>query len=150
MKKIIFFVVAILLVFSVFQIFKSKTEVIEKVVFYNNNEQTVEIFVKIADNDSEMEKGLKFQEELLENEGMLFIFPDEDLRSFWMKDTLISLDMIFLDSNQNIVSIKENAEPCNVNPCSLYNSKEKSQYIIEVNAGFCAKYNINKETQVEF
>lgn len=121
-----------------------------KVVFYQNNDKTTEISVKIADEPLEREKGLMYQKALPENRGMLFVFPKEDYYSFWMKNTLIPLDIIFLNKNKNIVSIIKNVPPCKNDFCPLYQPKEKSQYVIEVNAGFCDKYNIHERTRVKF
>ena len=156
--KIIFIAVIILVVlttFLIYQYFEGQDKKIEKVVFYNGNQKVSEIFVEIADDDEERAKGLMHRETLAENRGMLFVFLDENPRSFWMKNTLIPLDMIFLDGKKNIVSIAKNAEPCRASGCKtsscpLYSSKEKSRYVIEVNAGFCEEYSINENTEIEF
>ena len=160
-RKIIFGVIAVLVVLVAFLIYQFYFEVpnkeIEKAVFHNDNQKVSEIFVEIADDNGERTRGLMHRESLAENRGMLFIFPDEALRSFWMKNTLIPLDMIFLDGKKNIVSITKNAVPCCASGCAcknsscpLYSSKGKSRYVIEVNAGFCEKYSINENTKVEF
>ena len=77
-----------------------------------------------------------YRESLPEDSGMLFVFGDEAVRSFWMKNTLIPLDMIFIDSNRRIVHIEENTQPCESDPCSIYSSQLPAMYVIEVNAGF--------------
>ncbi len=99
------------------------------------------IKVEIADSQAEMEKGLIHRENLGENSGMLFIFPDSEIRSFWMKNTLISLDIIFVDENLEIVDIK-NALPCSSEPCALYTSSLPAKYVLEVNSGFSEQNNL--------
>ncbi len=108
----------------------------------------IEINVEVADTNEEMIKGLMFREELCENCGMLFIFDDSNYRSFWMKNTLIPLDIIFIDENFEIMDIKY-AVPCYEDPCRTYDSKEKSKYVLEVNEGFTANNSINIGDKVE-
>ena len=74
------------------------------------NEKTFE--VEIADTSLERAQGLMFRAELKEYQGMLFIFPISEKHSFWMKNTLIPLDIIWIDENKKIVYIYENAQPC--------------------------------------
>ncbi len=96
--------------------------------------------VEIADDDEERSKGLMYREKLAKNQGMLFIFPKEEPRTFWMKNTLISLDMIFADREGNIVSIQKQAKPCGTQPvCPLYESYKPAKYVLEINGGLAAK-----------
>src|SRR3989344_2335385 len=74
------------------------------------NEKTFE--VEIADTSLERAQGLMFRAELKEYQGMLFIFPISEKHSFWMKNTFIPLDIIWIDENFEIVYIYENAQPC--------------------------------------
>jgi uncharacterized membrane protein (UPF0127 family) len=67
---------------------------------------------------------------------MLFAYDDEETRRFWMKNTLIPLDMVFFDSSSKIIDIKENVPPCKQEECPTYPSREPAQYVLEVNAGF--------------
>ena len=80
-------------------------------------------------------KGLMYRESLGANEGMLFVFPDEQIRTFWMKNTLIPLDIIFIDADGNIMNIAE-ALPCEEDPCERYVSTASVQYVLEVNKGY--------------
>ena len=102
----------------------------------------VEIKVETADSEIERVKGLMFRENLPEEQGMLFIFKNQETRSFWMKNTFIPLDMIFVDADKTIVDILENAEPCKTEECPLYTSNAPAMYVIEVNAGFVKKNGI--------
>jgi YVTN family beta-propeller protein len=97
-----------------------------------------EVYVDIANDRLELARGLMFQENLESNNGMLFVYDDEDTRNFTMKNTLITLDMLFIDSNLTIVDIKENVPPCiEINDrCPSYVSKEPAKFVLEVNAGF--------------
>ena len=73
---------------------------------------------------------------------MLFIFEGEDYWSFWMKNTLIPLDLIFISDQYTIVDIKENFKPCKVDNCDSYTSKKKAKYVLEVNSGFVKENNV--------
>ena len=66
---------------------------------------------------------------------MLFVFEKEDVYQFWMKDTLIPLDMIWIDEGGKIVFIKENAEPCESEPCESFVPDGKAKYVLEINGG---------------
>jgi uncharacterized membrane protein (UPF0127 family) len=104
------------------------------------------IKVEVADTQQEREQGLMFKEFLPENNGMLFIFDDDGTKGFWMRNTLIPLDMIFIDANLNIADIHQ-AEPCASDVCPVYNSKAK--YVLEVNQGYSERHNIRLGDKVE-
>ena len=91
--------------------------------------------VEIANNTIDRAKGLMYRESLSKNKGMLFVYSGERERSFWMKNTLIPLDMIFISAQKEIVDINKNAQPCGEGECVSYTSKEPAQYVLEVNAG---------------
>jgi uncharacterized membrane protein (UPF0127 family) len=89
--------------------------------------------VEIADTPSKWMKGLMYRKTMSQNHGILFIFQDEQPRSVWMKNTKIPLDLIFIDSNCVIVYIEMNTQPCQKEPCKIYNSPP-AKYVIEINA----------------
>jgi len=151
-KKIIFGMVTFLAVFLIlfFGNFNSEKIEIKKVSFYNNEKKIVEISAEVADDCKKIARGLMFREKLSEGKGMIFIFSNEDERNFWMKNTLILLDMIFLDADKNIILIVKDAKPCEKDPCQLYKSKGDSKYVIEVQGGFSDRYEINQKTKVKF
>lgn len=97
--------------------------------------------VEVVDSDLERKKGLMHREFLEEKHGLLFIFDTENRYSFWMKDTLIPLDIIWINKSLEIIHI-EKAEPCKVDPCKPYIPKEKAIYVVEVNAGYTEKNSI--------
>lgn len=100
--------------------------------------------VEIARTSEEHQKGLQHKTFLGDNEGMLFVFPEAAERSFWMKDTLISLDMLFADHKGYILNIQKETEPCLKNPCKNYYSEGKAQYVLEINAGLSEQLGIKK------
>lgn len=100
----------------------------------------VKIDIEIADNDYERQLGLMNRQSMEEMQGMLFIFPQERYQSFWMMNTLFSLDIIFINSNKEIVTIHKDTTPLSE---QSYPSTEPAQYVVEVNAGFCDRHNIN-------
>lgn len=95
-------------------------------------------------------KGLMYRESLDEDGGMLFVFTGEAKRTFWMKNTLIPLDLIFINGDKKIVEVKENFEPCREDNCPSYTSNVKAQYVLEVNAGFVQKNQIQIGEEVVF
>ena len=104
--------------------------------------------VELAITAEEKAKGLMHREYLDENAGVLFVFEKEGIPGFWMKNTLISLDMIFIDSDNKIVDIMT-VEPCKKEPCKRYSPKTDSKYVLEVNAGFAEKHNLQIGEEVK-
>ena len=82
-----------------------------------------------------------------EKQGMLFIFPVEERQSFWMRNTLISLDMIFINSNKKIITIHKNTKVLSE---QSYPSTAPAQFVLEVKAGFTDKYNIQIEDKIDW
>ena len=116
--------------------------------FINANDSVIfGIDMELAINDEEHARGLMFRKQMDENKGMLFIFPDEDWRSFWMRNTLIPLDIIYVNAKREVVSISKNAKI--LDETSLP-SEAPAMYVIEINAGLCDKYGIEKGTKVNF
>jgi uncharacterized membrane protein (UPF0127 family) len=105
----------------------------------------VKIDIEIADNDYERQLGLMNRESMEELQGMLFIFPAERYQSFWMLNTLFSLDMIFINKNKEIVTIHKNTKPLSQ---QSYPSSKPATYVLEVIAGFTDKYNIKEGDNV--
>ncbi len=97
------------------------------------------IDIQIADNDFDRELGLMYRKHMAENEGMLFIFPQDTIQTFWMRNTFIPLDMVFINSNDKIVSISRNTQ---ILSDQTYSSAGPAMYVLEVNAGFCDKFGI--------
>jgi len=92
----------------------------------------VKIPVEIADNSEERSEGLMFKDDL--EGGMLFVFEEPGIYSFWMKDTLIPLDIMWIDQGR-IVFIQEDVQPCYLDICPSYTSDIESNYVLELNSG---------------
>ncbi len=109
----------------------------------------VKIQAEFARTPEELEVGLMNQPSLPKNSGMFFIFPDETNRSFWMKNTLIPLDIIFISSKGRVNEITT-LSPCKETEiCQSYNSKTPAQYVLEINAGSTLKWKIIEGDTVE-
>lgn len=105
------------------------------------------VFLEVAVTDEEREKGLMNRPSLAENHGMVFIFRPAKQITFWMKDTLISLDMIFINKGK-IMKIVKNAVPNQTSV--LYPSNTPVTEVIEVNGGFADKYMIKTGDRLVF
>lgn len=104
--------------------------------------------VEIAATQQLRERGLMFRTTLAENSGMLFVYPQAEQQAMWMKNTLIALDVIFIDEDGKIVSILRNLTPCQKMPCPTYQSKGKARYMLEVAAGVSDKLNLNPDQEL--
>lgn len=98
--------------------------------------------VEIADTGEKRETGLMGRTSLDKGKGMLFIFPDKAPRQFWMKNTLIPLDIIFFDSNKRVIHLVENMEPCKKPQCIKYPSEGAAMYVLEVPSGFIRTHGV--------
>ena len=98
--------------------------------------------IEIADNYEERRQGLMFREKLDENSGMLFIFESSGEYDFWMKNTLIPLDIIWINEDYKIVDIQK-AVPCMDVACRSYIPNGEARYVLEVNSGFAEENGIN-------
>lgn len=106
------------------------------------------VYVAIADDESERERGLMFRQELAEDQGMLFIYPDQARRGVWMKNTLLALDVLFLSGDGKIVAMLKDLQPCNQEPCRIYDSKTPARYMLELSAGFIDKHTLKVGQQI--
>jgi len=111
------------------------------------NDTIASIDIEIADNESTREMGLMYRQVMPENMGMLFVFDREEMRSFWMKNTYIALDLIFINSDYEIVTIRENNEP--LIEWSIQ-SDAPARYVLEVNAGYCYEHGIKEGQRIQY
>ena len=107
----------------------------------------VKIDIEVADNNEARAKGMMYRKSNDENNGMLFIFPVEEEQSFWMQNTYISLDIIFVNAQKEIVKIHKKATPRST--ASLL-SEKKAIYVVEVNAGFTDEFDIKEGDRIDF
>jgi len=121
--------------------------VVEPLTIVKADGSLVELSVTIADSHDERVKGLQGVSGLGSHEGMLFVFSDEDVREFWMKDMQISLDILFVDADFRVATFVENVPACFiVDPeqidCLHYSSVESVRYVLELKAGSVENYGI--------
>jgi uncharacterized membrane protein (UPF0127 family) len=105
------------------------------------------VAVEVANTDAKRELGLMYRKHLDDNSGMIFVFPDAAPRNFWMHNTVIPLDMIFADAAGRVMGIVANAEPFSD---KLLGVEGDSEYVLEVNGGFCAKNGIKRGDRLDF
>ena len=98
--------------------------------------------VEIADTAETQALGLMFRDTMPDDEGMIFIFPNEAPRSFWMKNTRIPLDIMYFDKDLKMVSISADTPPCKVSRCPSYPSTKPAMYVFELNAGMAAELGV--------
>lgn len=94
--------------------------------------------VEIADNDAVREQGLMFRKQMDENKGMLFVWPNAAQRTFWMKNTYLPLDMIFIQHGK-VLGVVADAKPLDETPLSVPGT---SDAVLEVNAGWAARHGV--------
>lgn len=106
--------------------------------------------VEIADTSEERARGLMNRESLGENSGMLFVYEEEADRSFWMKNTLIPLDIIFLNSNFEVINIEKASPEPNTSDSDLqrYRSERPAQYVLEINQNRSNEIGLEKGSKI--
>ncbi len=110
--------------------------------------------VQIADTKPLQTRGLMFQEKLPYDQGMLFVFEDEGVRSMWMLNMQFALDLLWIDANGNVLHIEKDTQPCKsaleTMACTFTNGNdEAAKYVLEVTSGFVDKYNITEDSKLE-
>lgn len=106
--------------------------------------------VDIADTPELTARGLMYRREMGWNDGMVFVFDSEDIRPFWMKNTLIPLDILWLDADRRVVFIAHAVPPCKADPCPSYPPSRPAKYVVEVNAGFAKKHGVKEGDTLVF
>lgn len=114
---------------------------------FKKDSTTIPLDIEIADTEFDRETGLMYRNTMENDRGMLFIFEDEAPRYFYMKNTEIPLDIIYLDANKKIVSIQKKAKP--FNEVSLP-SEGPAQYVLEVNGGLTDVWNLSIGDSIAF
>ncbi len=99
--------------------------------------------VEIADTQQKQTLGLMYRDEMAADHGMLFVFPNEAPRSFWMKNTRIPLDILYFDKDLVMVAASFDTPPCRVRRCPPYPSIAPAMYVLELNAGTAAKLGVD-------
>ena len=117
-----------------------------KIVFPSGRAVTAELAI----TEAERAKGLMFREKIAPDQGMLFCFEQEDTHAFWMKNTLIPLDILWLDKDRRIVHIEKNVPPCKADPCPSYPSPRPAAYVLELGGGGAELHQLKLFDRLEF
>lgn len=124
--------------------FKKEAELVLK----NANDSIIKkLDIEIADDEYKTQTGLMYRDQMGELQGMLFVFPDEDFRSFYMKNTNIPLDIIYIDADKKIVSFQKNAQPNNETSLP---SNAPAKYVLEINAGLSDEWQLEVGDKMEY
>jgi uncharacterized membrane protein (UPF0127 family) len=116
-------------------------------VVLTGSQGSVEVAVELALTHTTQSRGLMFRNSMPEMEGMLFIFPQAERRAFWMKNTPLSLDIIYIGDDRKIVSIAEHTVPYSE---ATIPSRGRARFVLEVNAGFSSRHGIEAGQSVDF
>lgn len=103
--------------------------------------------IEIADDDYQIQTGLMYRDSMKKRQGMLFLFPNEAPRSFYMKNTRIPLDIIYIAADSSIVSFQKNTEP--FNETSLP-SNAPAKYVLEINGGLADTWQLEVGDKIDF
>jgi uncharacterized membrane protein (UPF0127 family) len=117
------------------------------VTIYTKQDRQVSFLVEVADTPAKREMGLQYRRELADDRGMIFIFPVESQQSFWMKNTPIALDMIFINRDRRIVGIVEQTTPFSLDPRFV---SAQSQFVLEIRGGLAKRFGIQSGDTVSF
>jgi uncharacterized membrane protein (UPF0127 family) len=94
--------------------------------------------------------GLMYRESLPDRTGMLFVFEDAQPHHFWMKNTMIPLDMIWMDESGKVVYVSANTPPCKAEPCATYGPDGPARQVLEIAGGMAAKENVTVGSTLRF
>ena len=108
------------------------------------------ITVEVASDDATREQGLMYRDHLADDQGMIFLFPQAGEYPFWMKNTLIPLDMIWIDGEHRIVHIAHEVPPCKADPCPSYPPHAKALSVLELATGVAAKHHLAEGIVLRF
>lgn len=118
--------------------------------FTTEDELVLTFKLDTAKTSFEKAKGLMYVTEYPANKAMYFANTEDVADKYWMKNTMIPLDIIFLDKENEIVFIEKNAQPCKVEDCPLYGPDKSYRSVIEINGGLSEKYGFKVGDKVEF
>ena len=110
----------------------------------------VKFIVEISDTPEKREQGLMQRKSIPKNYGMLFLFEEEGPQSFWMKNTLVKLDIIFIDRSKRVLKIYQNVPPCRKEPCESYICYEAVKYVLEIGGGRSAELKLKTGQEISF
>ena len=108
------------------------------------------IDLELALTPQEISTGLMFRPSLPDNRGMVFLFEAPRVPGFWMKNTLIPLDLVFLDESGTVVDVIADVPPCAADPCPNYPPSSPASAVLEINAGAAATHGVEVGTTLRF
>ena len=108
------------------------------------------VHVELATNDETRSQGLMYRDQLRPATGMLFLFPQDGHYPFWMKNTLIPLDMIWIDAEKRVAHVKFDVPPCKADPCPSYPPEVNARYVLEVAAGVAREHGLKAGDVLRF
>jgi hypothetical protein len=108
------------------------------------------VLLEVAVSDQERALGLMFRDVLPAGRGMVFLFPGEERWAFWMKNTFVSLDMVWLDDHGAVVDVRAHVPPCRLDPCPSYLPAKAARAVVELNAGYAAAHGIKPGVTLHF
>jgi len=108
------------------------------------------VHVEIAADDPTRAQGLMFRDQLPPDRGMIFLFPESGDYPFWMKNTLIPLDMIWIDDQKRIVHVAHDVQPCKADPCPSVPPGANARYVLELAAGVAARHHLANGQTLRF
>lgn len=145
-KNILILTIFLILLILIFFFYLQKNDGKKPPYICINNEC---FFVELAKDEISRQNGLMKRESLGQDRGMLFVFDNEEIQPFWMKDTLIPLDIVWINPDLKIVEIST-LYPCNgSNVCETYVPKNKALYVLEINAGIAQEINLKVGDKAE-
>ena len=156
MANIYYFLAILVVMMAIWSIYtyikklpQTPTEMRKTTIIINRHSFEVEI----AENDANRQKGLMERAKLEKNQGMLFIFEKNGIYPFWMKNTLIPLDIIWISADKKITYIHKNAVPCQntvVALCKTIIPTNTAKYVLEINGGLSEELQIKTGDEVSF
>jgi uncharacterized membrane protein (UPF0127 family) len=117
-----------------------------KVYFPNGGAVTAELAV----TEAQRARGLMNRTSVLPDQGMLFVFEQDGVHSFWMKNTLVALDILWLDRDHRIIHIERQVPPCPGDPCPSYGLGRPARYVLELKGGQAAAFGLNLQDRLDF
>jgi uncharacterized membrane protein (UPF0127 family) len=109
-----------------------------------------EVNLELAITPDELAQGLMYRPRLADDHGMLLVFDEERFPSIWMMNTLVALDIIYLDRTGTVVDVITDAQPCPAEPCPRFTPKQAARAVLEVPAGTAAQHGIAAGARLEF
>jgi len=108
------------------------------------------VTAELAITDEERQQGLMFRQDIGQNQAMLFIFEEEEIHSFWMKNMRFPIDIIWLDKDKRIIHIEPEVPACQQDPCPSYAPVRPARYVLELRSGCAKKQGLRLDDILEF